>query len=278
MQLQVFLPLVTYPQANSDEIARSAVCVAQWLEGKLHALAINADIPDVSTALSRVVLNTGELIKGAETESRHRGSHLLSLLNRTADAAGLPIQTSSIQVHLATLGDTAANHARYFDMSVLGWEPENPTTRSTAEAVIFGAGRPAVICPAVSAIDEFDHVSIAWDGSRAAARAVADAQPFLKRAARITIITITGEKPLGDQHGAVRLTEILRQSGLNAEARSVAANHRPIAEMLQQTAIEQGSQLLVMGGYGHSRIRDFVLGGATRGVLASPLLPILLSH
>ena len=76
-----------------------------------------------------------------------------------------------------------------------------------------------------------------------------------------------------------RLADGLRQRGLQAEAVSLnARDYCPIAETLQLAALEKGASLLVMGGYGHSRVRDFVLGGATQGVLSKPLMPVLISH
>lgn len=176
------------------------------------------------------------------------------------------------------LGDTAAKHARYFDLSLIGWEAGNSTSRMTAEAVIFGSGRPVILLPELSHVSSIDHVAIAWDGSRVAARAVADARILLERAARISIITILDEKPLTEKDAGERLAEGLRRHDLDAEVVLIEAEDCPIAETLQRSAIGRGCKLLVMGGYGHSRMREFVLGGATRGVLSDLLLPVLLSH
>jgi nucleotide-binding universal stress UspA family protein len=74
------------------------------------------------------------------------------------------------------------------------------------------------------------------------------------------------------------LAEGLQKRGLRAEAVSLRARDCPIADTLQQQALERGASLLVLGGYGHSRVRDFVLGGATQGVLRKPLMPVLMSH
>ncbi len=114
--------------------------------------------------------------------------------------------------------------------------------------------------------------------ARLAARAVADAQPFLQHASAISVITVLDEKPLKENDVGDQLAAVLRQRGINAKAVPVKAQDCPIAETLQQTAIEKGARLLVMGGYGHSRIRDFVLGGATACVLSDLLMPVLLSH
>ena len=113
----------------------------------------------------------------------------------------------------------------------------------------------------------FGHVVIAWDGSRAAARAVADARPFLERASLVSVVTVTDEKQIAEQDGGETLARGLRERGLAVDACPVEAEDRPIAVTLQDHVLRTGADLLVMGGYGHSRIRDFVLGGATRGIL-----------
>jgi nucleotide-binding universal stress UspA family protein len=283
VHLQALVPLVTYPEANSDDLAAQAVSVAARLGARLHILAVNADIPDVSNALSSLLLNTPEMIKQAETASRRRGDHLIDLFREQAAAAKVEITASTLMAPLAALADTAAMRARYFDLNIVGWEAGNPTSQMTAQAIVFGSGRPTVLLPKLSMLPEgaapdFGHVAIAWDGTRVAARAVGDARPFLERAARISVITVVGEKPLKEADAGERLAEGLRTRGLNAEAVTVQARDCPIAETLQQTAIERGCQLLVMGGYGHSRIRDFILGGATQGVLAQLAMPVLLAH
>lgn len=278
MQLQVFAPLVTYPETNADHIVELAVPLAAVLGAKLHATAINADIPDVSTALSKLLLNTPELIRQAKAASHQRGEHLLALLRQKAGEAGVEIATSAVAVPIAALADRAAERARYFDLSVVAWEAGSEVSRMVAEAVVFGSGRPAMLLPAMSDMPAFDHVAIAWDGSRVAARAVADARPFLERASRISVLTVVDEKPLKEADPGERLADGLRARGLKAEAAPVMAQGRPIGRILQQTAAERGGELLVMGGYGHSRIRDFVLGGATEGILTDLSIPVLLSH
>ena len=107
---------------------------------------------------------------------------------------------------------------------------------------------------------------------------MADATPFLERASKISVLTVVDEKPLKEAHGAERLAAGLKKRGLVAEGISIRAEDCPIGVSLQEHAIERGAKLLVMGGYGHSRVREFVLGGATEDVLDDLRLPILISH
>lgn len=206
---QVLLPLVTYTDPNADAVAGNAAAVAAHIGADLHALAINADIPDVSNALSKLLLNVPEMIREAETLSRKRGAHLLQVVKEQASTIGVNVTTNEIAAPIATLGDVAATHARYYDLSLLGWEAGNATSRLTAEAVVFGSGRPTILLPQLSRAASIDHVAIAWDGSRVAARAVADARPFLERAARITVLIVLDEKPLKEKDAGEQLVASL---------------------------------------------------------------------
>lgn len=277
MKRQAFVPLVTYPEPNSDPVAANAVAVAAMLEAGLHALALNAEIRASPSALSRFLLNVPEMIRETEAMSRKRGAHLLEAVAERAAAAGVEVTTGTVAAQPALLAETAAAQARHFDLAMLGWEAGNVASRMFAEALVFGAGRPVLLMPEQVAIGTFDHVALAWDGSRVAARAVADARPFLARAARVSVLSVLDEKPL-KQATADRLAEALGRAGVKAEAVPLRGERRPIAATLQQGALEHGASLLVMGGYGHSRLRDFVLGGATAGVLNDLLLPVQISH
>jgi len=277
VKLQAFLPLVTYPDQNAPIIVDHAVALAKHIGAELHATAFNADIPPVSNALSRVLLNVREMVEEAETVSRLRGEQLLASARKRADAAGVPLTTDTVAGAPALLGNQAALQARYFDLSLIGCEAGNVTSGATAQTIIFGSGRPSVLLPELCEINGLDQIAIAWDGTSAAARAVSDARFLLERAKHISVLTVLDEKPLKDRVSE-RLTTGLRQRGLAAEAVVIRKERGEIGAVLQKHAVQSGAKLLVMGGYGHSRLRDFVLGGATASVLEDVRLPILLSH
>ena len=278
MKLMTSLCLATYPEANSPAIAANSVAVVKQLGSTLHAIAVNVDIPDVSNALSSYLLDLPSKIREVEATSRKYGKTLLEAVAREASQGAVTLTTQEIAAPPALIGEAAARQGRYFDLCLVGLAPDNQTARMTAEALLFGAGRPTLLLPDAMHVDALDHVVIAWDGSRVAARAVADARPFLERASRVTVISVTDEKPLPGKDISDRLAESLRMRGLTVEAASIQAGDRSIGLSLQQHALKIGGKLLVMGGYGHSRVRDFVLGGATEGVLADLRLPVLLSH
>lgn len=278
MKLQTFLPLVTHPDGNSDAIAENAASVAAWLGATLHVRVLNAAIPVPSSALSGILVDVPKLVRDAEAQSRMFGERLQEKVATAAARRDVPFVCDVEAAPIAMLGERAALHARYHDLAVVGLEGGNPTSRMTAEALIFGAGRPTVVLPEAAGRQRFANVAIAWDGTRAAARAVADALPFLERSSRVHVLTVVGEKRLEDDDAGARLASGLRERGFSADAATVQAEDCPVAVTLQEHALAAGADLLVMGGYGHSRLRDFVLGGATQGTLDDLRLPALMSH
>lgn len=277
MKLKTFLPLVTYPDAASETSITNAIAVSRLLDAELNALALEVDIPQVSNALSRALLDLPEMIKDARKLSAQRGAELLSLAEAKGTAASIAVTTAASRSAPALLSETAGELARYFDMALIGLEPENAGTRQVAEGVIFGSGRPTILMPSTSMIDKLERIAIAWDGSRVASRAVADAWRLMERASEVVIVTVTDEKPLKDERAGEQLAAGLRDSGLKASFRTIRSEKGPIGATLQAYAAEN-ADILVMGGYGHSRLRDFVLGGATEGVLSDLKLPVMLSH
>ena len=252
MKMQAILPLVTYPDANSDAVAANAVAIAAYLGADLHAVALNADIPDVSNAMSELLLNLPELIKQTESLSRERGEHLLTKVQEEAAKQSVNLTTGAMSAALALFGEAVATEARYFDIALLGWEAGNPTSRASSEAVIFGAGRPAILLPELTAVGTMDHVAIAWDGSRVAARAMADATPFLERASKISVLTVVDEKPLKKGDGAERLAAGLKKRGLVAEGISIA--RRGLPDRRKPSGTRDGARGEVAGD---GRLRPF---------------------
>lgn len=278
MKLQALMPLVTYPDPNSESSIVNGIEAATLVDAAIHCLALQADIPPVANPLARVLINLPEMIESAERLSAGHGTRLLEFAQTRAAGAGRTVTTDCVKGHLPLLGNVAAEQSRYFDLSLVGWSVANPGARLVAEAVLFGAGRPVLLLPEARTVSRLDRIVVAWDGGRVAARAVADARMFIERATKVTVVTVVDEKPLQQSDPAHTLTARMRQAGIAAETATIRAAGAPIAQAIQRHAIEAGADLLVMGAFGHSRLREFVLGGATQGVLSDLRLPTLLSH
>jgi nucleotide-binding universal stress UspA family protein len=146
--------------------------------------------------------------------------------------------------------------------------------------VIFGSGRPTIVLPQAPRLRPFElgTIALAWDSSRAAARAVADALPLPEKAKKIRVVTILNDKVLDTRHSAEALAKNLSRHGIDVVLDKVDAGGKPAGYVLESYALSHSADLLVMGAYGHSRLREFVLGGATKSLLSRPPLPILISH
>jgi nucleotide-binding universal stress UspA family protein len=178
-----------------------------------------------------------------------------------------------------------ALHARYADLTILGQlDPDRGETeglRPRPEQVTLASGRPILIVPYAGRFENVgQRVVIAWNSAREAARAVHDAMPLLVAAEAVTVLTIDpSEGPLG--HGELPGADIslhLARHGVKAQVERTVSADLPVGEVLLSRLADLGADLLVMGAYGHSRMRELLLGGATRSLLQSMTVPVLMSH
>jgi nucleotide-binding universal stress UspA family protein len=278
MKTQMLVPLHTYPMPNENGIALHAAAVARHLDADVHALVLKASIPRVSSAFGNMLIDVPAMIGDAKEKCRLRGEELVQAMRDETGPSGISLRTTEIECLPVGFGDAVADHARYHDLVMVGLGPGNVALQATAETAIFGSGRPTLLVPEEMPVATFRHVMIGWDGSRVAARAVADARDFLRRAQVITIASVTDEKPLPEEAPGSRLADYLTRHEIRTTVARVQSQGRPIAQALQEHAREIGADMLVVGAFGHSRIRDFVLGGATSGILRQLRLPVLMSH
>ncbi|MFC0339470.1 universal stress protein [Paracoccus niistensis] len=272
-----YMPLITYPEAIADDATRAAVALARPLGYALSVTTFAVDFPRVSSGLGDLLIDIPGLVQSTEEKSRAECRRLEQLVLESA-ASPADVHCTARKVPWGAVPGDAAEQARYFDLALLPWAADTAPVGDMAEAVVFGSGRPAVLVPPSARPAPVDHLAIAWDGSRVAARALGDVLPLLAEGGSISVLTVRDEKPLGGSDLAGALASSLAKRGLNAKPVETTLGNRTIAEALQDTALSNGAQLLAMGGFGHSRIRDFVLGGATRGILSQLRLPVLLSH
>jgi nucleotide-binding universal stress UspA family protein len=277
MKAQILVPLHTYPEGNDERLAFHAAALARHLQGAVHAVVQGAEFRDVSSPLGTMLIDAPGMAEEVRTKCRARGRALLRAFEAELAAGEIGFVKSEAECLPALFGELVAERARYHDFVLVGIGA-SPAARATAEAVIFGSGRPVIVAPEAGAPASFGHLMIAWDGSRVAARAVNDARDFIDRADTVTIVTVTDEKSLSADRPAERLADYLSCRGIRAEVATVRTVGRTIGETLQLHARDIGAGLVVMGAYGHSRLREFVLGGATAGILGNLQTTALLSH
>lgn len=275
---KAFLPLITYPAANSDALADNAAAAAQSIGCQIHAVHLRTNLPVTSNALSRAILSIPEMVREVEDRCDRRGDELLGLIKDRAGERGIGVTTDALKPRGPNIEEAASILARYYDIAFCGWEADNPGAARLAEALIFGSGRPTLLLPEHRMLTALNHVAIAWDGSRVAARAVGDAMPLLRKAGKVTVLTLAGEEALHHADAAERLARGLEAKSISAHAFVIRQASAGAGTVLQEQALERSADLLVIGGFGHSRMRDFVLGGATQTLLSDLALPALVSH
>jgi nucleotide-binding universal stress UspA family protein len=199
-------------------------------------------------------------------------------------ASGRPFELHNVEALGRDLGRVAAVHARYADLAVMARPREDhgaDIRLDMIEGVLFHAGRPVLVAPPDwKGGDIGKTVAIAWDASREATRALAEARPFLGKCARAVVLTVDA-KPKAFGHGeqpGLNIAAHLKRRGVTAEVRNVESGGRAISAALLAEAEAVGADLMVMGAYAHSRLREMVFGGATRELLETARIPLLMAH
>jgi nucleotide-binding universal stress UspA family protein len=272
-----YMPLATYPEAIPDESILAATTFAAAIDCALQVTTFAVEVPRPASPIGNLLIDVPSLIRGTEDRSRAECERLQGLVKGAA-GSGAGLHCASRKLGLGAVLDAAVAEARYFDLSVLPWSGQTVAAGEMAQAIVFGSGRPTLLVPPTARSARLDHIAIAWDASRFAARALGDALPLLAEGGRVSVLTVQDEKPLGGPDPAGALAASLERRGFRAAPLAINIGGRTIAEALQDTAVAEGAQILAMGGFGHSRFRDFILGGATKGVLADLRLPALISH
>jgi nucleotide-binding universal stress UspA family protein len=174
----------------------------------------------------------------------------------------------------------AAELSRFYSLVVVAQPDSSKSSYDDAlpEAVLFQSGRPILLVPYIHQGPlKTDHVLVCWDGGSPAARAVHDAIPLLRKATSVEILTVDGGDNIAENPPEVLKDHLLRH-GIYANIYRIPSSTTSICDTILSLAADLSIDLIVMGGYGHSRIREYVLGGVTRGIFETLTVPALISH
>jgi len=221
------------------------------------------------------------LIESLRNENEAAAQAVLANFDQLTKRNGLSAEARTLAASFVGASDAFASIARRYDLSVVGQAEPNRVAAEEfiAEAALFESGRPVVVVPYIQRAGlKLDRIMVCWDGSRNAARAIADAMPFLLRAKSIDVVVVAGEPGKSDEIAGADIAQHLARHGLNVELRRLLSRDMDVANTLLSHAADSSADFIVMGGYGHSRLREFILGGATRSILTSMTVPTLLSH
>jgi len=263
---------------DGGSVGDYAVSLADALDAHLTAIAF---IYDPIVPVSGTGYIPAEVIETQQADNEAAAKAAIDRFSQTASRVGVSYEPLTLSASLAGAGDQFARIARRFDLSVVGQaEPATSAVEEViAETTLFGSGRPMIVVPYIQKAPlKLDNVMVCWDGSRPAARAIGDAMPLLGKAGRVEIVIITNERGKQDEIEGADMGQHLARHGLKVDVHRIAGGNIDIADALLSHAADSGTDFLVMGGYGHSRLREFVLGGVTHSIFRSMTVPALLSH
>jgi nucleotide-binding universal stress UspA family protein len=260
-----------------DFAADYAVSVAAAFGAHITGVAFLYDpiIPDGTVGGATV-----ELIELQREENSKVAQGAVERFEATARSAGVAAEPRILDVTMEGAATVFGRLARSFDLVVAGQaQREHGASEDIMiEAALFESGRPLLIVPYIQKTPfEPGRILVCWDGGRMAARAIADALPFLERA-QVVDIVIVAEARKHDELSGADMSAHLARHGIRAEVKRVVQAELAVEDAILSYAADSGADLMVMGGYGHSRLREFILGGVTRSILQSMTIPVLMSH
>lgn len=271
----VLIPLLTHPVAETREGASRLVRLASSFATHATLRPLEVDVPPLRNRWSSALLGLDSVAAEIERASRQTSQALQTL---AGESFGIQLAARSLRVPFGDPSGPLSLAARCHDLTMVLFSDPEPAA-ALAEAAMFGTGRPAMLIPA--GIPEpdgaFARIAIAWDGSGTASRALYDAMPLLTKADEVLVVSAPADKPVGE----IDLDDVsgyLVRHGVAARLVEAKVEGQDVGLALQHSARAEGAGLLVMGAYGHNRVQQFILGGATRSVLSNLQLPVLMSH
>lgn len=263
---------------GSKAVGDYAVSMAGVLEAHITGVAI-AYIPNIPGASMGYL--PIETIEAQQRENEIAAEDAADHFTVASAKVGVAAEPHVLRVGFPAAAEQFGRMARRFDLAIVGQvEPDsNSVEAAIAESVLFESGRPIVIVPYVQKAPlKLERVMVCWDGSRAAARAISDSMPLLERAGSIEVVIVTNERGKHDEIAGADMGLHLARHGVKVEVTRITRGKLDVVDALLSHAADSGADFMVMGGYGHSRLREFVLGGVTRGMLHSMVVPTLMSH
>ena len=270
--------IVNLGLGEHDPAGDFAISVANAFEAHLLGVAFVFDPVIPGSVMGGI---PPEFIESQRRESEKKANDAIARFEQTVKRAGVSYETRSVNASIAGAADRLGRLARRFDLAIVG-QPERKNGASAEvvdEGVLFDSGRPVIFVPYIQKAGlKLDRVLVCWDGSRAAARATADAMPFLQKAKQVEIVIVASKAGKNDEIPGADLGQHLARHGLKVDVKRITSPDIDVTSTILSYSADASADMIVMGGYGHSRLREFILGGVTRGILGTMTVPVLMSH
>jgi nucleotide-binding universal stress UspA family protein len=264
-----------------SELVAAAVTLARETGAHVSGLYV---VPAVQVYPSVGFEAAPQVFEGNRSFFKDNGARVRQAFEEAMRREGLSHDFHQIDARTPVIADEVVAAGRVADLVVVSaTNPEEITgvERDFVEQTVMALGRPVIVLPFKGkAAISLNEVVIGWDGGREAARAAFDALPLLKKAAKVRVVRIDPQKDpsLRGSVAGADLAEALSRHGVTAEAQGYPTDGQDEGQALMRCAEDSGAGLIVMGAYGHSRLAEFIFGGATRFVLNRLVCPVLMSH
>ena len=267
----------------------TAQLAARAFASHLEFLHVRVDTTEVLMSMTAGGVGGGDAVQSVidrmEAEAEANAVAARQAVADSLAAAGIPLRDApdgagpSAQVSQETGSQSAsvAQYGRFADLVVMGRGGPDDGAAETLEAALMDTGKPLLIAPSTPPASLGKRIVIAWKDTPEAARAVSCALPFIALASQVTIVTVLDDADAKDESGS-RLLRALRWHNKAVEVRTLLRGGASPADVLHREAEALGADLLVMGGYSHSRLREVVFGGFTRRTLGNAAIPVLMAH
>lgn len=270
--------LVNLGLGDKDPAGDYAISVAAGFGAHALGIALAYEPVVAYTTMGGI---PAEFLEAQRSETEKTARKAVARFEETARRAGISSETRVLSASISAASDQLGRIGRRFDIIVVGQPTRNKPMPAEVidEGVLFDSGRPVIFVPFIQKEGmKLDRVMVCWDGGRAATRALADSMPFLEKAKLVEVVVVGDKPPKSDEISGADIGQHLARHGLKVEVKRITSPDIDVASTLLSYAADTSSDMIVMGGYGHSRLREFVLGGATRGLLESMTVPVLMSH
>jgi nucleotide-binding universal stress UspA family protein len=271
----VLLPLTGDATTSTLEAIEKIVAMAAALNARITALALETEADALPPTVADV-LGAAEVV---QTEPTARA--LLAAFQAAATKCGARGEQKLERSSIAGMVDKVAEEARLKDLSVVPIASNDSFSEKLVEKLLFESGRPVLMCPEASADllgTAFKNIAIAWDHTAPAARAVGDALPLLKHAARVRIVTAADGETNAQRASGTDLQRHLAEHGIQAQLDTIRISGSSVGKVFDAYVDENAVDLLVMGGYRHSPVNEWFWGGMTNTIINEPPCWVMLSH
>jgi nucleotide-binding universal stress UspA family protein len=242
---------------------------------------VSVEATSLKLSLTHAVIGNfvSELIAAENSRMRSLAAAVADAARSQALAAGITCTAQAPQLEYSDLVARLIHQARVHDLTILDSEPiALALDRALIEALLIDSGRPMIIVPSGRTTFRAERIIVAWDGSAKAARAMNDALPLLRAAERVELVAVVGEKDLSSSIPGAEVAPHLARHGVNVDLLDVPVENGDVAATLRRRALQARTDLIVMGAFVHSRIRQMVLGGTTQSLLRQSPVPLFLSY